>query len=67
MLNIMVNYLGDTSKRQVHDLLNPQNNCNIDKIKIVHKRYFIPDTFTQANSEGYENCTWCIENLQKIT
>lgn len=62
----MASYLGDTNKRQVHDLLNQQINCNIDKIKIVHKRYFIPDTFTQANSEGYGNCTWCIENLQKF-
>lgn len=61
----MANYLGDNNKRQVHNLLNLKDDCQIDKIKLVHKRYFIPDSFTQANSEGYSNCTWCIENFLK--
>lgn len=61
----MANYLGDNNKRQVHDLLNQKDNCQIDEIMIVHKRHFIPDTFTQANSEGYESCIWCIGNSQE--
>ncbi len=61
----MANYLGDNNKRQVHDLLNLKDKCQMDQIKIVHKRYFIPDSFTQANSEGYTSCFWCIENFQK--
>jgi len=61
----MANYYGDTSKKQVHDLNNQKDNCEIDEIKIVHKRYFIPDTFTQANSEGYTSCIYCIGELQK--
>ena len=61
----MATYLGDNNKKQVHDLLNQKSNCCIDAIKIVHQRYFIPDTFTQANSEGYTSCVWCIENYQK--
>ncbi len=61
----MSDYLGDNNKRKVHDLLNQKENCQIDEIMIVHKRYFIPDTFTQANSEGYDNCVWCIDASQK--
>lgn len=61
----MADCLGDTSKRQVHNLLHKNDNCQIDKIKIVHKRYFIPDTPIQANSEGYVSCTWCIGNFQE--
>ncbi len=60
----MTNYLGDTYRKQVHDLQNEKENCSIDKIMIVHKRYFIPDTYTQANSEGYSSCIWCIEDLK---
>lgn len=60
----MANYLGDTYRKQVHDLQNEKENCNIDKIMIVHKRHFIPDTYVQANSEGYGSCIWCIEDLK---
>ena len=64
-LQNMADYLGDNNKKQVHDLLNQKENCQIDEIMIVHKRYFIPDTFTQANSEGYDSCIWCIKNSQE--
>ncbi|MFB5647500.1 MAG: hypothetical protein ACE5RO_05105 [Candidatus Nitrosomaritimum yanchengensis] len=56
----MANYLGDNNKKRVHDLPNQKESCQINKIMIVHKRYFIPDTFAQANSEGYDSCVWCI-------
>jgi hypothetical protein len=61
----MVNYYGDTHTKQVHDLNNQKGSCEIDEIKMVHKRYFVPDTFTQANSEGYTSYIYCIEELQK--
>ena len=61
----MADFLGDTNKKLVHELFNQKENCQIDEIMLVHKRYFIPDTFVQANSEGYTNCVYCIENLQK--
>ena len=61
----MADYLGDTNKKLVHDLNNPNDDCLMDEIMIVHKRYFIPDTFVQANSEGYTNCVYCIKNLQE--
>lgn len=63
----MANFLGDNFKRQVHDISNQKKNCHIDEIKIVHKRHFIPDTFVQANSEGYTSCSWCIEDLEEKT
>ena len=65
ILQNLADCLGDNNKRQVHDLLNQKENCQIDEIMIVHKRYFIPDTFTQANSEGYDSCVWCISNSQE--
>ena len=62
----MADYLGDNNKKTVHDLLNQKENCQIDEIMTVHKRYFIPDTFVQANSEGYDSCTSCIdESVEK--
>ena len=61
----MANYLGDNNKRQVHDLENLKDGCAIDEIMLVHKRNFIPDSFEQANSEGYTSCPWCISNYQE--
>ena len=61
----MVDYLGDNNKKQVHNLLNEQENCQVSEIMIVHKRHFIPDTSLQANSEGFDSCIWCIGNSQK--
>ena len=61
----MADFLGDTNKKIVHDISNQKDNCQIDEIMIVHKRYFIPDTFVQANSEKYTSCIYCIKNLQE--
>ena len=61
----MADYLGDTNKKLVHDLSNQKENCRIDEIMLVHKRYFIPDTSVQANSEEYTNCVYCIGHLQE--
>ena len=63
-IEYMANYLGDKNKKQVHDLHNPKDDCMMDDIMLVHKRYFIPDTFSQANSEGYANCIYCIVEPQ---
>jgi hypothetical protein len=57
--------LGDTNKKHVHDLLSEKENCLIDEIMMVDKRIFIPDTFTQTNSEGYIKCVWCIGASQE--
>ena len=61
----MVDYLGDNNKKQVHDLLNQKDDCQVDDIMMVHKRHFIPDTFMQANLEGYASCIWCIDTSKE--
>lgn len=61
----MAKYLGDNNKKQVHDLENIKDDCNTDEIKLVHKRNFIPDSFKQANLEGYASCAWCIADDQE--
>lgn len=57
-------YLGNTNKKEVHDLDNEQtgpNECQIDEIiEAEHARTFIPDTLSRAHSEGYDNCIHCI-------
>jgi len=53
-------FLGNTNTTEVHDLTNQQTNCQISEIKSEHKKYFSPDTLSQAHSEGYDNCAYCI-------
>ena len=53
-------YLGNKNSTEVHDLNNQQTNCQINEIKLEHKKYFNPDTLAQAHSEGYDNCAYCI-------
>jgi hypothetical protein len=55
------NFYGDNNRIVVHDLSNEKSECDISEIMIVHKRYFIPDTFEQAKSEGFINCEYCIK------
>lgn len=53
-------YLGNKNTTEVHNLNNQQTNCQINEIKSEHKKYFAPDTLSQAHSEGYDNCAYCI-------
>ena len=57
-------FVGNTQKKEVHDLDNEMtgpNQCQIDEIiRANHAKTFIPDTLTQAHSEGYDNCAYCI-------
>jgi hypothetical protein len=59
-------YVGNTSssKREVHDLDNEKtkpNECQIDEIIAAsHARIFYPDTVSQAISEGYDRCQYCL-------
>jgi len=56
--------VGNTNKKEVHDLDNEKtgfNECQIDEIiKAGHARTFSPDTLGQAHKEDYDNCKWCI-------
>lgn len=57
-------YCGNKSKMEVHDLDNEDNNasgCQIDEIiRAGHAKAFTPDNLSQAYSEGYDNCAYCI-------
>ncbi|MFC1451925.1 hypothetical protein ACFLSJ_01110 [Verrucomicrobiota bacterium] len=54
-------YLGNKSKKEVHDLKNEQRNCQIDEIlRAGNAMGFSPDTLTEAHSCGYDNCAYCI-------
>lgn len=54
-------FLGNTNKKEVHDLRNEKTNCQIDTIlRNGHGIVFSPDTLAQARSEGFDNCAYCI-------
>ena len=56
-------YLGNKSKKEVHDLNNEKTNCQIDEIiRAGNAVVFTPDSLSQAHSEGYDNGYWCIGN-----
>lgn len=54
----MAQYLGNTHKKEVHNLFNRQTNCQINEIKTEHRREFL--TLAQAHAQGFDNCAWCI-------
>lgn len=62
-------YVGNTSKKEVHDLDNEQtgaNECQIDEIiRAGHARTFTPDTLEQAHKEGYDNGAYCIGGSER--
>jgi hypothetical protein len=57
-------YLGNTSKKEVHDLDNEKtggNECQIDEIiRAGNDKPF--DTLSAARSAGYDNCAYCLKN-----
>jgi hypothetical protein len=61
-------FLGNSSPshKEVHDLYKEKSQCQITKIiKAGHAVVFKPDTLTQAHSEGYDNCAYCIGGSQR--
>ena len=55
-------YLGNTDKKEVHDLDNEDtaaNGCQIDEIiNAGHDKPF--DSLPEAHSAGYDNCAKCL-------
>jgi hypothetical protein len=56
----MARFLGNTSKKEVHDTNNEQTNCQLSEIK--SRKTFTPDTLQQAHNEGYKDCDYCLDN-----
>lgn len=56
----MVGYLGDKSRKIVHDLGNMKSDCEIYHIGIKNREYFTPDNLENAKSKSYVECKFCI-------
>ncbi len=54
----MAQYLGNSNKKEVHDLDNEQTNCQIPEIKPEHRVPF--GSLAEAHQAGYDNCHYCI-------
>ena len=57
-------FLGNRSKKEVHDLDNEQtgqNECQINEIiRAGNAKIFTPDSLDQAHKDGYDNCHYCL-------
>lgn len=57
-------FVGNSSKKEVHDLDNEQtgpNECQIDEIiRAGNAVTFSPDSLAEAHRQGYDNCHYCI-------
>jgi hypothetical protein len=52
-------YLGNTNKKEVHDLDNENTNCQIDEIiRAGNDKPF--NSQAEARSSGYDNCHYCL-------
>lgn len=56
-------FIGNTDKNIVYDLATEdtaENGCQIDEIKVDHIKTFTPDSWEQANKEGFKDCYKCL-------
>lgn len=54
-------FLGNKSKKEVHDLEHETLNCHIVEIIHTHNDVFF-DTLGHAHHDGYYNCPFCIRD-----
>ena len=52
--------MGDKSGMVVHHLTVMKPECMIYYVKKENRVYFVPDTFDQAEKEGFDPCSHCI-------
>ena len=53
-------FFGEKNKMIVHDLNKIKSECDATYVKKKDRKYFTPDTLTQAEKEGYSRCTACL-------
>lgn len=62
-------FVGNKNKKEVHDLDNEKtgpNECQIDEIiRAGNALTFAPDTLSEAHSQGYDNCAYCIGRSER--
>ena len=52
-------YLGNTNTLEVHDTNSETTSCQLDEIKLDHRRWY--DTLTEAKADrSYDNCAHCL-------
>ena len=52
-------YLGNTNKKEVHDLDNEKTLCQIDEI--IKARHEVPfKALADARANGFDNCAYCL-------
>ena len=52
-------YLGNSNKKEVHDLDNEKTQCQIDKI--INAGHEVPfKTLAAAENAGFDRCHWCL-------
>lgn len=54
----MPNYLGNRHSKEVHNLDNKKDKCNIAQIKPEHRVRLA--SLEDAKRQGYDNCSHCI-------
>lgn len=54
----MASYLGNSNTKEVHNLDNEKDGCNIARIKPEHRVRF--GSLADAKQHGYDNCSHCI-------
>ncbi|MFW6120951.1 MAG: 3-hydroxyacyl-CoA dehydrogenase [Petrotogales bacterium] len=58
----MTRYLANGDKKEIHDLENEQENCQIEEIKLEHRESL--DSLERAlryiREYGYNGCKWCL-------
>ncbi len=57
-------YLANTNTKEVHDLDNENNNCQIDEI--IAAGHDMPyNSLDEAQNDGYDNGHYCIGNSER--
>lgn len=56
-------FLGNKNTKEVHDLNNEKEQCQVEEIKPEHKVEFT--SVAEAHSKGFDNCYWCIGNSKR--
>ena len=59
-------YLGNVNTKEVQDLNNQKNSCQINEIKKAnHAISFKDDSLEEIHEMGCDNCHWCIGDAMR--
>ena len=57
----MARYLANKNTKEIHDLNNEQENCQINEIKLEHRMPLdsLEEVLKYTRNYGYNGCIWC--------